>query len=131
MGYGLNDSYFSPTKQQIQEAIVKLEKAEALIKTIHTRLNTEQVVVRKYLGLIKKTMTKYEHIKSVQGNNIFNRFSNVAYDLGYVTWEERRVFDFMFYSPYLETLREWELAESVFLCESDYKELIYALKEEL
>lgn len=123
------NTYISPTKEQIQSAITKVERAYELYKPIDNRLKMDVVEVPKWLGLSKDILTKDEHIRKKNKNSLFPYFLR-ALLLGYVTIEQADVCTFVMEAPSLKTLREWAAADQVYLDEWDHDKLIYAITQE-
>ena len=147
----LSNTYITPGKDQISMALVKVRRVFELYKPIHERLQNETVEVKSWWGagwnVIKviwggrwdellrkdtsgKLMTKEEHIRKANENS-FMPFYGRAFLLGYITAEEYQICRFLMEAPGVKTLQKWETAETVYLCEDDHQELMFALSEEI
>lgn len=126
----LNDTYITPTKDQLRMALIKVKRVRELYTPINERLEKETVEVKSWWGLRCKVMTKDEHIRKANENS-FMPFYGRAFLLGYITAEEYKICRFMIDAPTIKTLQKWEEAETVYLCEDDHQELMFALSEEI
>lgn len=126
----LNDTYITPTKDQLRMALVKVQRVRELYTPIKERLEKETVEVKSWCGLRCKVMTKDEHIRKMNENS-FMPFYGRAFLLGYITAEEYQVCRFLMEAPGMSSLLKWETAEKVYLCEDDHRQLMFALTEEI
>lgn len=126
----LNDTYITPTKDQLRMALIKVKRVRELYTPINERLEKETVEVKSWWGLRCKVMTKDEHIRKANENS-FMPFYGRAFLLGYITAEEYQICRFLMEAPGVKTLQKWETAEKVYLCEDDHRQLMFALTEEI
>ena len=129
MGY-LNNTYITPTKDQLSMALIKVKRVRELYKPINERLEKETVEVKSWWGLRRQVMTKDEHIRKANENS-FMPFYGRAFLLRYITLEEYQICRFLMEAPGVKTLQRWEAAETVYLCEDDHRKLMFALTEEI
>jgi hypothetical protein len=126
----LNDTYITPTKDQLSMALIKVKRALELYKPISECLEMEVVEVKSWWGLRSTVMTKEEHIRK-ENENSFMPFYGRAFLLRYITVEEYQICRFLMEAPGVKTLQKWGAAERVYLCEDDHRRLMFALTEEI
>lgn len=126
----LNDTYITPTKDQLSMALIKVKRVRELFTPINERLENETVEVKSWWGLRRKVMTKIEHIHK-ENENSFMPFYGRAFLLRYITVEEYQICRFLMEAPGVKTLQKWEAAETVYLCEDDHRKLMFALSEDI
>lgn len=130
MRYGYGNSYVSPTKDQIVLALANVRRAYELYKPILVRLQTEEVEVKSWFGLRRKVVTKDKHILQANADS-FMAYYTRALLMEYITPEEHTICEFVMNVPLIKQLEQWAVAEAVYLDESDHRELMFALKEEI
>lgn len=129
MRYLTTNTHITPTKEQIKFALTKVRRARELYEVINKRLDTETVEIKSWFGFRRQEMTQNQHILK-EGKNSFISYHTIALCLGYITIPENRICRFVMNSPSVQTLEQWNNAETVYLGEWDHDKLIYAITEE-
>lgn len=130
MGYFSQQNYITPTKEQIDTALTKVQRVYELYKIINDRLEKENIEIKRWWGLRSEVMTKDQHIRKENVNSLMS-YHTRAFILGYITEEEHRVWSFIWDSPSIKKLKEWKAAEKIYLGDDDHEKLMYALTEDV
>lgn len=120
-----NNSLFKVAKEQLTKALVKVTKLETQKEKIKTKLQ-EKVTIKIWFGLLKKEVTKDQHIIMQDGWN----YALEGVLLGYLTCEEKDLCDYLWNIPSSSKIKSWLKAEEVYLSSDDFEELCTLLFKE-
>lgn len=127
----INQTVVKVSKDMISNAMTRRKALARKMLDIEMRLEKNKVVVTKWFGLKKVTMTEDEHILSLRGGMMdFTPYALRATQLGYITEEEYALSKKARYlGASMQDLQAWMRAEEVYLGKEDYTALLVLLED--